>query len=121
MTTMKQRLGAWLVPRLPVNPWVFRTFRVELNALMVRLLNRILPGRIAQQRALRKRTGVLVNVGCGPFGQDGWVNLDLFPAPGQAWKPSASHCEPGLATRQTWWPSARSRRTNPSTMRSIPP
>jgi predicted SAM-dependent methyltransferase len=82
MTTLKRRLGAWLVPRLPVNPWVFRTFRVELNALMVRLLNRILPGRIAQQRALRQRTGVLVNVGCGPFGQEGWVNFDLFPAPG---------------------------------------
>ena len=82
MTTPKQRLGAWLVPRLPVNPWVFRTFRVELNAVTVRLLNRILPGRIARQRALRQRTGVLVNVGCGPFGQEGWVNLDLFPAPG---------------------------------------
>ena len=40
MTTLKQRLGASLVPRL------------------------------------------LVNVGCGPFGQEGWVNLDLFPAPG---------------------------------------
>jgi predicted SAM-dependent methyltransferase len=78
MTTLKQRLGASLVPRLLVNPWVFRTFRVELNAVTVRLLNRIFPGRIARQRALRQRTGVLVNVGCG---QEGWVNLDLFPEP----------------------------------------
>ena len=45
MTTLKQRLGAWLVPRLPVNPWVFRTFRVELNAVMVRLLNRMVQDR----------------------------------------------------------------------------
>ena len=34
--TLKQRLGTWLIPRLPVNPWVFRIFRVELNAMMVR-------------------------------------------------------------------------------------
>ena len=91
MTTLKQRLGAWLVPRLPVNPWVFRTFRVELNAMTVRLLNRLLPGRIAQQRALRQRTGVLVNVGCGPFGQEGWVNLDLFPAPGVTLRVDCRH------------------------------
>jgi predicted SAM-dependent methyltransferase len=79
--TLKQRLGAWLVPRMPVNPWVFRTFRVELNAAAVRLLNVIHPGWVAKGRELRRRSGLLVNVGCGPFGQEGWVNLDLFPAP----------------------------------------
>jgi predicted SAM-dependent methyltransferase len=82
MPTLKQRLGAWLVPRMPVNPWVFRTFRVELNAMLVRLLDVIQPGWIAKARALRGRHGLRVNVGCGPFGQQGWVNLDLFPAPG---------------------------------------
>ena len=82
MTTLKQRLGSWLIPRLPVNPWVFRTFRVELNGLMVRLVNAVHPGRVARLRALSRLKGVLVNVGCGPFGQDGWVNLDLFTAPG---------------------------------------
>ncbi len=82
MPTLKQRLGAWLVPRMPVNPWVFRTFRVELNAIWVRVLDVIHPGWIAKARALRGQHGLRVNVGCGPFGQPGWVNLDLFPAPG---------------------------------------
>ena len=82
MRSLKQRLGARLIPRLPVHPWVFRTFRVELNAMIVRLLNSVDPGRITRFRALRGRQGVLVNVGCGPFGKDGWINLDLFPAPG---------------------------------------
>jgi predicted SAM-dependent methyltransferase len=82
MPTLKQRLGAWLMPRMPVNPWVFRTFRVELNAIVVRLLNVVHPGWVAKGRALRRRRGLLVNVGCGPFGREGWVNLDLFPAPG---------------------------------------
>lgn len=91
MTTMKQRLGAWLIPRLPVNPWVFRTFRVELNALAVRLLNRILPGRRARLRDLRQRRDVLANIGCGPFGREGWVNLDLFPAPGVTMRVDCRH------------------------------
>jgi predicted SAM-dependent methyltransferase len=81
MTTLKQRLGAWMIPRLPVNPGVFRTFRVELNAFAVRLLGHVHPGWVATRRALRRRKGLLVNVGCGPFGQEGWVNLDLFAAP----------------------------------------
>jgi predicted SAM-dependent methyltransferase len=82
MPTLKQRLGGWLMPRMPVNPWVFRTFRVELNALFVRALDVIHPGWVAKARALRRQRGILVNVGCGPFGREGWVNLDLFPAPG---------------------------------------
>ncbi len=80
--TPKQRLGAWLVPRLPVNPWVFRTFRVELNAMIVRLLHRVHPGWVARRRALERQKGVLANIGCGPFGREGWINLDLFVGPG---------------------------------------
>lgn len=79
---MKQRLGAWMIPRLPVNPWTFRAIRVELNAAMVRLLGHIHPGWIMRRRALAHRKGLLANIGCGPFGRDGWINLDLFPAPG---------------------------------------
>src|SRR5688572_19714431 len=82
MATVKQRIGAWLIPRLPVNPWVFRTFRLELNALLVRMLNRLHPGWLAKRRSLTHQRGLLVNVGCGPFGINGWVNLDLFMAPG---------------------------------------
>ena len=82
MTTLKQRLGTWLIPRMPVNPGVFRIFRGELNAVLVRLLGSCHPAWIARQRALRARKGVPVNIGCGPFGQDGWVNFDLFPALG---------------------------------------
>jgi len=82
VTTLKQRFGAWLIPRLPVNPWVFQGFRRELNAVLVRLANRLHPGRLAQKRALRRRSDVLVNIGCGPFGVEGWINFDLFAAPG---------------------------------------
>lgn len=89
--TLKQRLGGWLIPRLPVNPWVFRTFRVEFNAMWVRLLHRIHPGWIARRRGLMRQRGVLANIGCGPFGQEGWVNLDLFPAPGVTMRADCRH------------------------------
>lgn len=82
MTTMKQRMAQWLGARLPVNPWFFRALRLELSAMSVRLLNRILPARRSRLRALRQQRGILANIGCGPFGREGWVNLDLFAAPG---------------------------------------
>ena len=82
MSTLKQKLGTWLMARSAVSPWATRTFRVELNAMIVRLLGRVHPAWIARGRALRKRRAVLVNIGCGPFGEQGWVNLDLFAAPG---------------------------------------
>ncbi len=34
MPSLRQRLGAWLKPRLPVNPWGFMTGRVESNAIL---------------------------------------------------------------------------------------
>lgn len=89
--TLKQRLGGWLIPRLPVNPWVFRTFRVETNAMWVRLLHRFHPGWIARRRSLMRQRGVLANIGCGPFGLEGWVNLDLFAAPGVTMRADCRH------------------------------
>jgi predicted SAM-dependent methyltransferase len=84
MATLKQRLGAWAIPRLPVNPWVFRIFRTELNAMTVRMLNRVHPGWLAKRRILAARKGVLVNIGCGPFGRESWINFDLFNSPNVA-------------------------------------
>lgn len=78
MPTVKQRLGACLIPRLPVNPVLFRQIRLELNATWVRFLGAVHPGWRRRRRELQRRKGVLVNIGCGPFGQPDWVNLDLF-------------------------------------------
>jgi predicted SAM-dependent methyltransferase len=75
---LKQSLGAWLIPRLPVNRHVFRHLRVELNGIWVRLLCLSHPQYRKVVSALRKRRGIKANIGCGPFGQPGWVNLDMF-------------------------------------------
>jgi len=77
--TLKQKIGAWLIPRLPLSRHVFNHIRLELNALRVRTLHRIHPGLRRKIKRLRQQHNLLVNIGCGPFGQPGWINLDLFP------------------------------------------
>jgi predicted SAM-dependent methyltransferase len=78
MPTLKQRMGAWIIPRLPVNPVYFRQTRLELNALWARVALWLYPARLIKQRSLSRERDLLVNVGCGPFGQPGWVNFDLY-------------------------------------------
>jgi hypothetical protein len=56
MPTIKQRIGAWRIPRRPVNPVVFRTVRLELSASWVNLLNTLLPRYRARRRVLARDT-----------------------------------------------------------------
>lgn len=84
MPTLKQRVGAWLIPRLPLNPVVFRLLRLELRALWLNVRNAAWPPSRATRRRLVRGRDLLVNIGCGPFGHDGWVNLDLHRHQGVA-------------------------------------
>ncbi len=77
--SLKQCVGKWLVPRLPVNKHVFGHIRLELNAIWVRLMLLVHPRYRWAVSKLRVRRKILANLGCGPFGLAGWVNLDLFP------------------------------------------
>jgi predicted SAM-dependent methyltransferase len=76
--TYKQRLGAWLIPKLPINRHVFDHFRLEINAWIVRTLFPLNPIYFSQLKYLQKQDDIIVNLGCGPFGLEGWINLDLF-------------------------------------------
>ena len=80
--TPKQRIDAWLTDRLGINPQFNRAFWVEIRAAWIRLRCRVDPVQLLRLHSLRQRKGVLANVGCGPTGREGWVNLDLFRAPG---------------------------------------
>lgn len=77
---LKQRLGRFIIPRLPVNRHVFRHIRIEINALWVRLNNMLNPFYVAKRIKIAGRDNLSVNVGCGPFGKNGWINLDLISA-----------------------------------------
>ncbi len=71
-----------MLKRLPVNRQVVTHLRFEVNAAMARWSNRWRPRDQRILRQLKTNGKWRVNVGCGPFGQVGWVNLDLFDHPG---------------------------------------
>ena len=74
----KQALGRFIIPKLPISRYAFDIFRLEINALIVRMENQLNPWRLNKIYALRKTSDLSVNIGCGPFGKEGWVNLDLM-------------------------------------------
>jgi len=76
VSTLKKLLVNWLRSR--VNPWKYSALKIELYAAWVELRNRIDPRWIRVRHDVARRTGILANVGCGPTGQPGWVNIDLF-------------------------------------------
>lgn len=78
---LKQKLGKVIIPNLPVTRRVFGILRREVNCGWVRLNNLANPIYIGRRRRLRKCKGMSVNIGCGPFGKDGWVNVDLMGLP----------------------------------------
>jgi predicted SAM-dependent methyltransferase len=76
--TLKQRIGNYIIPRLPVTKENFDRFRFEMNSFLLNIKNGINPVAISKIRQLQKRTDLSVNVGAGPFGKEGWVNIDMF-------------------------------------------
>lgn len=75
--TVKQRIGAALIPHLPVTRFLFNLLRVEFAAWATGLANRVLPGRRARLRRIRSARDSYVNVACGAQVLPGFVNLDL--------------------------------------------
>ena len=78
--TVKQRIGQWLFPRLPISRFLFDILRDEAAAFIVRGKNACLPGRRRRLRRLRNERDLYVNVGCGPQVLPGFLNLDLRAA-----------------------------------------
>lgn len=77
--TIKQFIGRWLIPQLPITRENFDIFRLELNAFIVRFQNKISPIHKARIRKNINAPNPSVNIGAGPFGAPGWINIDLFP------------------------------------------
>lgn len=105
--TLKQRIGRWVFPRLPITRFLFDQLRFEVNGFRVRAGNRTLPWRRARLADLRNRRDLLLNVACGPQVLDGFVNLDLLPASGRviAWDcrrsvPAADGAAAGIRAEQ---------------------
>jgi len=76
--TVNQRIGRILFPRLPVTRFLFDQLRSEVRAHFINARNVLLPWRRRRLARLRQRRDVLVNVACGGFVLDGFVNLDMY-------------------------------------------
>lgn len=77
--TVRQCVGAWVFPRLPITRSLFDQLRLEAHAMATRASYLCLPWRRARLRAVRATRDALVNVACGPHVQPEFLNIDLFP------------------------------------------
>ena len=78
MSTIKQKIGKLLIPTLPISRENFDILRFELNALGVNLKNKLNPFTIARRKKYAKIDDLSINIASGPFGEEGWVNIDMF-------------------------------------------
>jgi predicted SAM-dependent methyltransferase len=76
--TLKQRLGAWLFPRMPITRFLFDQLRTEIKSWKVRLENGVLPSRRRNLERIQQTREIRANVASGPHPLPGFLNLDLY-------------------------------------------
>jgi predicted SAM-dependent methyltransferase len=76
--SLKHKIGKVLLNMSPVSPEVFMIFRVEFRAFRNRLNYRLNPFKRMEVGKFTSQNNISLNIGCGPFGQDDWVNVDLM-------------------------------------------
>lgn len=76
--TIKSKIGAFVIPRLPVNRRAFDILRFESNCFWHRLGNALNPFYHRRVAAMNRGSGLGLNVGSGGRGSAGgrWVNVD---------------------------------------------
>lgn len=75
--TIKQKAGKLLISRSPVSRELFGILRFEFRAFRVRLNSRFNLFKLLRIKKLANSGPIFLNIGAGPFGEKGWVNLDL--------------------------------------------
>lgn len=76
--SIKQRIGKLITKISPVSPEILTILRVEFRAFRNRMNYRLNPFKQIAIRKFSSSENINLNIGCGPFGQDGWVNVDLM-------------------------------------------
>lgn len=79
MGTLKSRVGAVVIPKLPFNRRAFDIWRHELRAFRTRTLNALSPVYRRRVNELRSERHLSVNIGSGGKGLPGWVNIEILP------------------------------------------
>ena len=76
--SVKQKIGKLIVKISPVSPEIITILRVEFRAFRNRVNYRLNPFKRMSVSSFSSGENISLNIGCGPFGQDGWVNVDLM-------------------------------------------
>ena len=76
--TIKQKIGKLINKIAPVSPEVISILRGEFRGFRSRLNYRFNPVKRMAVAKFVKSENISLNIGCGPFGYEGWVNVDLM-------------------------------------------
>jgi len=76
-TTLKSRLGKFFFSYLPITRENFEIIRHEFRMFRVNLNNFLNPIAIFNLRKGIAGKDLSINLGAGPFGKSGWVNVDI--------------------------------------------
>jgi predicted SAM-dependent methyltransferase len=74
--SLKQKIGAFIIPILPITRENFNRLRFELHTFLINTNNSINPFALYKIYTLKRRTNISINVGAGPFGKENWINID---------------------------------------------
>lgn len=78
--SVKSLIGSRIIPALPISREAFDLLRLEWNAAWVRFGCTVNPVKRARIKKICSAADLSVNLGAGPFGHEGWVNIDIFKA-----------------------------------------
>jgi len=76
--TFKQKIGKLINKISPVSPESLTILRTEFRAFRNRANYRFNPFKRSIVKKFSSAQNINLNLGCGPFGHDGWVNVDLM-------------------------------------------
>jgi predicted SAM-dependent methyltransferase len=77
--TFKSRVGAVVIPWLPLSRRSFDISRHELRAFRTRVVNAMSPTHRQRVSDLQSQRHLSVNLGSGGKGLAGWVNIEIVP------------------------------------------
>ena len=55
---------------------LFETIRYEMKLFFIRVGSRINPFKVSRIKKIGSQSNLYLNIGAGPFGEEGWVNID---------------------------------------------
>jgi hypothetical protein len=77
MATLKSKVGAVIIPKLPLSRRALEIMRHELRSWTTRFQNAVDPNYHLTLRKLRASKHLSLNLGSGGKGLPGWVNIEL--------------------------------------------